>query len=1068
MSTPPPPLSSSSSSSSTSSPSPTIDQTQLKSDCTDPLDFLLQSLPQNVTDSGNSPDWSQLSAWTRTEPKLTDFSTDFDLSLPMDFDFDPTMAVDPSALHFNSLFDLSGSSSGGGLQLPVDNSFLMSTEPVHGLLQVMPEESSSSCWPAHGRRLSMSSSSSSSGASLSPFLEHSSVSSSPPSDSGLSSSDPAQELAHRVRQMAGVTLAVPVSAQIQQMAAAGGQSKLPIPRLTRPSVPPASSKHGSAKASPVTESSPSSSVSSSNTESPGTEVATPPPPPVTSVIGRPKTSHTTIERRYRTNLNARITGLKQAVPALRVLEAKNNGGHNPYNDVVDVRGFVDGVRAARKMSKANILGKAAEYIKVLKKREGRLKREQDGLKSLIGGLVGGPALLKEWEREWRERFGGEEKDEIEEERTGAASDDEDGDGEESDGDDEEGRAHKKAKVAKAPKKDKPPRSAPQPVPSMPAVAGAVPEKRKRGRPRKIPLPPAPVPPSLAAPSPLATAPVATNTPPIFPTDVPMQEQATQLQAENTMQAQPAQQYLLAAFAFFSVFNSPLASSSRAHAPTETHTHHTHHGAVLTAHPPTQSYVPTPSDGGLSSYGWHETVQAMHLLVSTLVFFYVLLPWLSGALRHMRVTSKLSSYLSGARSRIEASCTAADVPNPETIVRTVKSRERYRAALMDTLLDALAPARRGSTDEAARLRAALGVSTGLVGLMQGVIKAGRVDRGIESNQLEQRAWVRLGELVAFDGKVGKATRMQTYWCMSWHISTFAASTTDLSTLALIMRPVSSSKAAALWESAGKREFLRPHAKIVLDNMSVELAADWLAKWQSWHEGERKTRCAACEKRTPLGVLAAILIRERLRKHAAALFVRTVVRNASECPVSDCDDDCYVYDAEKDLKEEEERRETIEAGKSIGGRTAELAMLLERIWDTGFCTHEDVLPVPRRVGGCSRDQDADCEDAQDLASTDEAEIRALLSATIIYRRIFPSSFPACSTSMSFILSPPPSPSQRNAALHTALRTALSSPAFDYASGGRLEDEELSGALEESRDRVNDMLVELERSCRRVGRY
>lgn len=221
MSTPPPPLSSSSSSSSTSSPSPTIDQTQLKSDCTDPLDFLLQSLPQNVTDSGNSPDWSQLSAWTRTEPKLTDFSTDFDLSLPMDFDFDPTMAVDPSALHFNSLFDLSGSSSGGGLQLPVDNSFLMSTEPVHGLLQVMPEESSSSCWPAHGRRLSMSSSSSSSGASLSPFLEHSSVSSSPPSDSGLSSSDPAQELAHRVRQMAGVTLAVPVSAQIQQMAAAG-------------------------------------------------------------------------------------------------------------------------------------------------------------------------------------------------------------------------------------------------------------------------------------------------------------------------------------------------------------------------------------------------------------------------------------------------------------------------------------------------------------------------------------------------------------------------------------------------------------------------------------------------------------------------------------------------------------------------------------------------------------------------------------------------------------------------------------------------------------------------------
>lgn len=81
------------------------------------------------------------------------------------------------------------------------------------------------------------------------------------------------------------------------------------------------------------------------------------------MIGRPKTSHTTIERRYRTNLNARITGLKQAVPALRVLEAKVNNTENPFNDVVDARGFADGVKVARKMSKANVLGKAAEYIK---------------------------------------------------------------------------------------------------------------------------------------------------------------------------------------------------------------------------------------------------------------------------------------------------------------------------------------------------------------------------------------------------------------------------------------------------------------------------------------------------------------------------------------------------------------------------------------------------------------------------------------------------------------------------------------------------------------------------------
>lgn len=94
-----------------------------------------------------------------------------------------------------------------------------------------------------------------------------------------------------------------------------------------------------------------------------------------AVIGRPKTSHTTIERRYRTNLNARIQSLKDAVPALRVLETKekaNKGQDSPeadslekpekWNDVVDDRGFVDGVKVARKISKANVLGKAAEYI----------------------------------------------------------------------------------------------------------------------------------------------------------------------------------------------------------------------------------------------------------------------------------------------------------------------------------------------------------------------------------------------------------------------------------------------------------------------------------------------------------------------------------------------------------------------------------------------------------------------------------------------------------------------------------------------------------------------------------
>lgn len=65
------------------------------------------------------------------------------------------------------------------------------------------------------------------------------------------------------------------------------------------------------------------------------------------------------------------------MPALRVLETKekaSKGQDGPetesperpdkpvWNDVVDERGLVDGVKVARKISKANVLGKAAEYI----------------------------------------------------------------------------------------------------------------------------------------------------------------------------------------------------------------------------------------------------------------------------------------------------------------------------------------------------------------------------------------------------------------------------------------------------------------------------------------------------------------------------------------------------------------------------------------------------------------------------------------------------------------------------------------------------------------------------------
>jgi len=483
-----------------------------------------------------------------------------------------------------------------------------------------------------------------------------------------------------------------------------GQSRLPISRLNGATDTPVTTKP-----SVISQSTPGSSPpSSSNLPATGS--------------GRPKTGHTIIERRYRTNLNARITNLKQSVPALRVLEARLNGKDTGPNDTVDERGFVDGVKVGRKMSKANILGKATEYIRfvlalpyqnlsnnalrrVLKRREARLKREQAGLKSLISGIVNGPALLEAWETQWKDMFGGEEKDEVEDE---PGSDEEDGEVEGEGEDDEEdaGRARKKARTVKAVK----PTKVPSVLPATPKTTTVtptptvLPEKRKRGRPRKIPLP-------------TPTSQVVTTTP-----------------MTVTPTSQSPQQYLLAAFAFFSFFNSPLATSSAPYSHPHEHT-----GSVLN-----HAVVGTPA-----GYGWSDLIQVFHLLVSAALFFSIVVPWLPRTFRKSGFTAKFASPFIAVYPTYWMTTLSAmpDLPgdSPEAAQPSV-GMDANRSAL----LNALSPASRGSETEIQLLRRALGISTGLIGLFQGVSKAGKKHRGIEFDQLEQRAWVRLGELVAIDG------------------------------------------------------------------------------------------------------------------------------------------------------------------------------------------------------------------------------------------------------------------------------------------------------------------------------
>lgn len=592
----------------------------------------------------------------------------------------------------------------------------------------------------------------------------------------------------------------------------------------------------------------------------------------------------------------------------------------------------------------------------MKRRENRLIREQTGLRSLISGLVGGPALLREWEREWVSRFGGPERDEA----TSDVSDDEGADDGESDEDDV--NLHPKKRIKCAPKKPvkdvKPKKEETNP--------GVVPEKRKRGRPRKV----QPVPEGEAA----------------------QQQQQRQGMATSPVPAQPTQ-YLLAVFAFFSFFNSPLASYSRAPP--------THTGIVLAA----SSTLITPVDS-TSLFGWRDLFQAFHLVASALVFFTILLPFLPKGFP--RLYSLLSS------------------PNfPRTDVAK-------RAAL----INALDSTQRGTSNEAACLLTALGVYPGLLGLLLSFAMPARGGKAktLEHKQLEQRAWVRLAELVVFDrmsylflltipgetliailGTTSFGLRAQAIWGMVSHTPAFSTSPGDLSTLALLVFPFWRARAAVLWTRAIHARVVRPFERVVLSAMTVEEASISLAK-------------ASNVQLSPLNSLAEFSVRKAVAHIAGRTFVRDVLGTDAQLG------DSEVYDTEKDAREEEERRAVVDAGRSMGGRSAELVGLFECICTGIFVRYEDTQP-------------------SDDSVDEERGVRMLLGAIVLYRGLFPSGLPG-PLGVPVVLSPPPSPSHRNAGLRAALRVALDGEVF-YNDG--LE-------LEKARDRVIDVLVDVDRASRK----
>ncbi|SPO06925.1 uncharacterized protein DNG_09619 [Cephalotrichum gorgonifer] len=132
------------------------------------------------------------------------------------------------------------------------------------------------------------------------------------------------------------------------------------------------------------------SISSFAPHSPGA-IDGPSPTSPTYRHGTKKTAHNMVEKRYRNSLNDKIAALQDVVPSLRVTAHRLEQGLNPgettenQGDGVPVD-ELGGLAPAKKLNKATILSKAAEYILFLERKNEQLMEENEILER---GRTGG-------------------------------------------------------------------------------------------------------------------------------------------------------------------------------------------------------------------------------------------------------------------------------------------------------------------------------------------------------------------------------------------------------------------------------------------------------------------------------------------------------------------------------------------------------------------------------------------------------------------------------------------------------------------------------------------------------
>jgi hypothetical protein len=219
-----------------------------------------------------------------------------------------------------------------------------------------------------------------------------------------------------------------------------------------------------------------------------------------------------------------------------------------------------------------------------------------------------------------------------------------------------------------------------------------------------------------------------------------------------------------------------------------------------------------------------------------------------------------------------------------------------------------------------------------------------------------------------------------------------------------------KARSLWDSAkahalspiltghGTRKQAQAFEALVLESMDVTEAVERLSNAS---EGDKKGDAGRTYK--PIEVLGCLLVKQRVKQHLGELFVDSVCGSKSE-----------EDDKESAKRKEDEMRRTIDAARELGGQVEELGRVLEKVWKTPGAALDHI----------DLDKDVDLSQAQDSVDT---QINALLSALVLYRRVFsdPLQLMGCSSAL---LSPPPSPTLRSGSKGTrmvhALRQALGS--------------------------------------------